>query len=356
MRIQASAPGKLVLCGEYAVLEGAPALVLAVDTRVRVSLEDATDGAFHIAAPDVGVAAARFDFDARGRVRWRDLDETQQDHLHLVTRVVEEFGARQTPFHAALDTTGFSLAGEKLGLGSSAALTVAVAGALRARAGREMPPAHELVALHRDWQGGGSGLDVAASASGGLSIYQLRGERPSIERAWWPASLHWCCVWSGKAASTGTQLRKLSDWRAREPDRYFEKMQGLARSAESAAAAVRIDDTTGLLGAVAAHAQGLREFDDAAGLDIFSGGHRALTVLAGRHGVVYKPCGAGGDIGVALSSDRQPLNDFRRELAPSGFREVPLERADRGLQVSSESFHSTREAQDHAGRHIAAAS
>ena len=30
MRIVASAPGKLVALGEYAVLEGAPALVLAV--------------------------------------------------------------------------------------------------------------------------------------------------------------------------------------------------------------------------------------------------------------------------------------------------------------------------------------
>ncbi len=39
MKVIADAPGKLVLLGEYAVLEGAPGLVVAVDRRARVVLE-----------------------------------------------------------------------------------------------------------------------------------------------------------------------------------------------------------------------------------------------------------------------------------------------------------------------------
>jgi phosphomevalonate kinase len=34
----ASAPGKLILTGEYAVLFGAPALVMAVDRRATVQI------------------------------------------------------------------------------------------------------------------------------------------------------------------------------------------------------------------------------------------------------------------------------------------------------------------------------
>ncbi|MGH8212812.1 MAG: mevalonate kinase family protein [Rhodanobacteraceae bacterium] len=355
MRVEASAPGKLVVCGEYAVLEGAPALVLTVDARARVSLEGASDGAFGIAAPDVGAPDTRFDFDARGGVRWRDLDEARQERIALVARIIEVFGARQTPFHASLDTREFSLCGEKLGLGSSAALTVALAGALCARAQCGPPNIENLIALHRDWQGGGSGLDVAASCRGGLSIYRLRGDRPSIEHAEWPTSLYWCCVWSGTPADTGSQLRRFSDWRARAPDSYAEKMRELARCAENAAAASRGYQTADLLAAVAAYARRLREFDDAAGLGIFGVGHRALTGLAGRHGVIYKPCGAGGDIGLALSPDPQPLKDFRRELGSSGFHEIAPRRSDRGLQVVSNPVHSTREARDHAGRYVATA-
>ena len=38
MRVEASAPGKIVLCGDYAVLQGAPAVVLALQRRGIVSL------------------------------------------------------------------------------------------------------------------------------------------------------------------------------------------------------------------------------------------------------------------------------------------------------------------------------
>ncbi|MCW8846391.1 MAG: hypothetical protein OQK99_11185 [Gammaproteobacteria bacterium] len=41
--MQISAPGKLILAGEYAVLDGAPGLVMAVDRRARVSLEPSSD-------------------------------------------------------------------------------------------------------------------------------------------------------------------------------------------------------------------------------------------------------------------------------------------------------------------------
>ena len=42
--IEASAPGKLVLSGEYAVLSGGPALVAAVDRRVTCTLSSREQG------------------------------------------------------------------------------------------------------------------------------------------------------------------------------------------------------------------------------------------------------------------------------------------------------------------------
>lgn len=353
MRIHASAPGKLVLCGEYAVLEGAPALVWAVDAQARASLDDASEGVFQISAPDVGVANADFDFDAHGRVRWNGLGDAQQERLGLVARLVEVFGARQTPFHATIDTSEFSLRGQKLGLGSSGALAVALAVALRARAGRESPEVERLIALHREWQGGGSGVDVAASYSGGLSIYRLLDGQPSIERVQWPDALHWCCVWSGQIANTGAQLHRLSDWRAHAPAAYAELMRKLAREAENAAAAIRKNDAAGVLHFIATYARCLREFGNASGLNIFTEGHDTLLATAERLGVAYKPCGAGGDIGIAVSEDEQRLDDFRRSLKSAGFHGVALKPSDRGLQVFQQEFQSAREAKDHAGTYVA---
>lgn len=60
MRLTASAPGKLVLLGEYAVLDGAPALVLAVNRRARAALATTTAEDFAVDAPSLGISGARF--------------------------------------------------------------------------------------------------------------------------------------------------------------------------------------------------------------------------------------------------------------------------------------------------------
>ena len=54
MAVFAEAPGKLVILGEYAVLTGAPALVLAVDRYCRAEIAPSEDEFCHlcISAPD----------------------------------------------------------------------------------------------------------------------------------------------------------------------------------------------------------------------------------------------------------------------------------------------------------------
>lgn len=351
--VHASAPGKIVLCGEYAVLAGAPALTMAVDARAGATLEDSCDGVHRVVAPDIGITEATFDFDASGRVLWRELDEGRSARARLIARVIENFGANLRPFRATLDTSAFSRSGTKLGLGSSAAITVALAGALCARAGSEPPRLESLIALHRAWQGGGSGLDIAASVCGGLSMFRVRAGEPSVEAIAWPNRLHVCFVWCGEVADTGAKLRRLSEWRACAADSHEKHMTALARGAEAAAESARLGDAARLLLAIGDYAKRLRDFSNAASLDIFTAGHDALSALAERSGVIYKPCGAGGDVGVALSVAPSRLDDFRLALRAAGFRDLDLHRAERGVRVRHETPTFSPEPQAHAGRHLA---
>lgn len=339
MRIEASAPGKVVLVGEYAVLEGAPALVLAVNRRTRVLLDDSYAEECRIAAPDIGVHGAHWRLDGDGCVRWSDLDGAAAERLRLVTTVIEMLcaGNAPSPFDASLDTRDFFLDDThlKLGLGSSAALTVSLTAAVAAHLGHAVPSPQRLIAMHRMFQDGrGSGVDVAASLHGGVIAYRLHSSAPRIAPLAWPASLHWCCVWSGRSADTGELLRRMAVWRARAPASYGLLLRDLRLCAEAATMAIEAGNAPALLETIALYAQGLGKLGEASGVDIMSLEHRALSTCAAACGVVYKPCGAGGgDIGIALSEDPARLREFRARVARDGFREIELKLDAQGLRV-----------------------
>ena len=338
--VVASAPGKLVLCGEYAVLEGASAIVLALDRRAQVTLTARDGDDYVIDAPALAIRGARGRLDGQKRMVWRDVDAVQIAQLQLVGSVIEDAAAAGAiaPFHARLDTSAL-FAGDaqssKLGLGSSAALAVALAGAVAAHAGRSVPDAARLIAAHRRMQDGrGSGLDIAASLSGGSIVYRLRDEQPQIVPVRWPQGLAFACVWSGKSASTGVFLRGLAAWRAGAGTEYAALMRELATCAEAAAGALAAGAIPALLQALTAYAAGLARLGAASGLDIVCAEHRVLAALAAECGVVYKSCGAGGgDLGVALTADADRLLAFRRAVARAGLRTLDLEIDPRGLRV-----------------------
>ena len=70
MEVVASAPAKLVLLGDYAVLEGARALVQAVDRRAQVRIVSREDHVCDVHAPDLGIPSARALMGENGQWQW----------------------------------------------------------------------------------------------------------------------------------------------------------------------------------------------------------------------------------------------------------------------------------------------
>jgi phosphomevalonate kinase len=142
VKIKISAPGKLVLFGEYAVLFGAPALVMAVNRRSRVNLRPSDGVRWRFLAPGLVSEPAELEIDAAGGHRWYGDDDVVAE-FGLVDRLLRELAARDfiemkgaPAAEVVLDTTEFYTKRRdrrcKLGLGSSAALTVALVSALAA--------------------------------------------------------------------------------------------------------------------------------------------------------------------------------------------------------------------------------
>lgn len=322
----ATAPGKLILLGEYAVLEGAPAVVMAVNRRAKVSVRHNAEHNL-VVAPQICDRYLPFRRDENGAVLWGPLDDATRGRLGLLSHLVERFVPVDEPVQLEADTAAFYDEGIKLGFGSSAALTVAAAAALRGEPGR-LP---ELVELHREIQDGrGSGFDVAASRLGGVCRYRFR-PLPAGEPMQLPTGLHIRCVWTGNAASTTAFLRGLD---ALGPRR--KALQVLVQTAERVVSGLD-EQATGWEEAVREYAAGLQQFARATTLPIFSGGHAEVMQLAEQHRVAYKPSGAGGgDIGVVVSASAGALQDFQNALHRTPMQIVAADTDSSGLELSSE--------------------
>jgi len=347
LKVTVSAPGKVVILGEYAVLEGAPALVMAVDRRARASLAAAPGPHSSVRAPGWCAGRRRFRLGDAGPV-W--LDDTG-DRLGLVEHVLRRFAAQRResgaggPFDLVLDSSELTRAADggtvKLGLGSSAALTVALYCALDYYAAPRPaapPELEQLIDIHCGLQGRrGSGLDVAASLHGGLIEY-TRSPQPAAAATRLPAALEYCFIWSGRPAATGDFLAVLAAWRRARPEQFESLIRPLVALAEGGARAARGGDAGGFLAGVEAYTDALEALGRAGGADILSRPHRRLRRLAAHCGVVYKPCGAGGgDVGIALSADPERLEQFRQRTAAEGFRLLALSMDPGGVNTSPDS-------------------
>lgn len=320
MIVTSSAPGKVVISGEYAVLEGAPALVMAVNRRCTVRLS--TNG--------TGWRFVSHGFEARAHHTKAELLSgptlPSEDPAALAQCIFTAARLEALPDHLSvmLDSSAAYDAGKKLGIGSSAAVCVALAGALVALAGSGDSLAIA-IAAHRAFQGGrGSGLDVATAHLGGL----VRFEHGTGIRRHWPAHVHHCFVFTGISTPTADQLAKYA--RARAVAAGVDATNVLCAAARAVAGA----PDARFVRELRDYADALADFDRVMDLGIYSKPHRDVATLAASHGVVYKPCGAGGgDVGVCVAEDTDAVARFAEAVVNAGYRIIDLELDDNGILV-----------------------
>jgi len=289
---RARAPGKLVLSGSYSVLWGAPALVAAVD---RFALADSEREPVHVA--DEVLAAVKLGFVERPCF----VDAS-------ALRTAEPGGGTR-----------------KLGLGSSAAILLATMVALRGEP-RSDDDRRELfangLAAHREAQGGGSGIDVAASTFGGVLrfVRPVDGAAlPSIDRHELPGDLRITVFAADRPAVTAAFVARVRDFAARAPAPFAGLIE---RARGGALAAVAATDADAFVRALAAQRDALAEIGREAGVPIVTSGVAELGRLAAGSGAAFVPLGAGGGDVAFYAGAARPEPVFIAAAAERGL--VPL--------------------------------
>ncbi len=348
MPLSVYAPGKLVLMGEYAVLEGAPAVVAAIDRRVRVEIAPRNEGS-QLSIPHLNLSSVPLD-DQRQRREAAQWTEDQIREVRYIRGVIASFRrmiafGRTAPPPMALTVDVRPLyadGGTKLGLGSSAALTVAMIAGLYAhmrglRPERAVLFKHAL-AVHRHLQGGvGSGVDVAASVFGGLAIYHHPvgdSEAPRFQGVSWPPDLKIMAVWTGKPASTSRLLNALKKFSVDKADYFQTKMRQLSDTAVRGAQAFNNIDAQGFINAADTHYRLLTQLTLRSGVPIVTADDEYLAAAARKGGGVYKPSGAGGgDVGLVFADSQTDLSAIHRSMTDAGYQILDLQWGAEGVAL-----------------------
>lgn len=351
--IQAIAPGKLVICGEYAVLDGAPAIVGAFNRYAVVNVSENRQGNFSIESPDFGIDRTFFEIRDGNISFLNSLPSYILSKLTYFIRLFEitlkeirELGSEIYPSDITIDTKSFfkNSSSKKLGLGSSAALAVSLIAALRRSVWKNsdtdnqelFKAAHE---AHNKTQGkNGSGIDIAASVYGGIRRFEVlsRAEKKDYKNIpdSIPEGIYYYPVWTGEAASTPNMMQTVGDFRENNPKEYDRIMQKLFQEAISAADSASGNNKSGFLGSIENYYQLLKELGIRSGTDIVSESHLRIHGIADKFGCIYKPSGAGGgDFGLIFTTDPDNVNRIKPELQKFSYEIMDLKVTDHGILV-----------------------
>ena len=217
--IKVSAPGKLMLFGEHAVVYNRPCLVTSVEHRMAVQLKKREDNRIILNAPEVGLKDYSLFID--------DLEKSHSKGARFVLQAIFNF-SKKYRMKTGLEIETRSEFSSKFGLGSSSAITVSTLKGLAELFGIKMEKKELFDLAYQtvlDIQGVGSGFDVASAAYGGI-LYFLTGgkiiEEIKVDK------LPIIVGYTGIKADTPTLIRMVSNKLSQEPrkiNKIFDEIE-----------------------------------------------------------------------------------------------------------------------------------
>lgn len=228
-RVTVSAPGSIMITGEHAVVYGHRAIVAAIDQRIEVTLKLGSDGRLRIKSEIAEPLECAIDA--------LPMDGPYKFVLAAVAmHKADLVGGCDLDIRSDIDPN--------LGLGSSAAVTIAVLGAISQFIDMPTDRLHgNALKIVRKLQGRGSGADLAASLHGGLIAYRAPGaDDRAAEIAPVPLpktaiSLKYC----GYKTPTGEILRLIAERRVGREAEFDELYARMGRVAEETIAAAETE-------------------------------------------------------------------------------------------------------------------
>ncbi|MFH1439265.1 MAG: phosphomevalonate kinase [Candidatus Woesearchaeota archaeon] len=376
-------PGKLMIAGEWAVLEGdKPSIVMAVDKYVECSVEDANHSSIKVP----GMDELPFVYE-KTKVRFRRiLTSGEKEKLLFAKNTIEIFlkfmEENANPINtfrlvtknhdttikvgdmAAENRNPNVYTEKKLGFGSSGAICVAIGTAILEFYDYDTkdPKIKDILFklsaishfISQDMMG--SCADVASSVYGGVLYYKafsslwLKNELKTnislldlLEGDWTylkirpiklPKNMKILCCWTSKSSNTRTMMEQMDDFKAQEYEEFKRLMDEIELAVDSVVDAIELGNIEEIMMMLFRNHSMLMELDRSSGIGMLTRELEILIGIAVQNGCVGKISGAGGgDSGIAVCFDDEKSEIIKKAWKEAGLYPIELNIDHDGFKV-----------------------
>ena len=336
-----SAPGKLMLAGEWAVLElGNPCIVAAVNRRVFAEVVP-YHNRLEINLPEFNIKDVHGEWDEKEQnIIWErpltDKEKADVSFIDAALTTTLRYLGEFRPFKVKSwgEDTQIEIGGQrkKVGFGSSAAAVVAAVAGLLKFYGRDITTQqsketiYKLATIAHFFAQGkaGSAFDVAASTFGGATAYtrfdpvwltkKMEAKediRAVCEQEWpgfsaeslsIPEGFHLWVAWTGDSASTSTMIKQMNAFKEGQRQEYDRLYRSIGSLVQQAVGEWKRGNKKDVISLLNKNQQLLAELSQKSGVPILTPQLQQLAEIAQQAGAAGKLSGAGGgDCGIAIS-------------------------------------------------------
>ncbi|MBO0961398.1 phosphomevalonate kinase [Neobacillus sp. MM2021_6] len=357
-------PGKLVIAGEYAVLENQQAVVAAIDRYMTATIEPNEINVLSL--PLLGLGQVSWDIS--GKTVLFSLPDPRlrfiKNAITIAYQYLQEQSVSIKPCHLTVKSgLADRLTGRKYGLGSSAAVVVAVISAiLRFHCEREeeAPSLDQIFKLsamaHLQAQKNGSGVDIAASTYGGWLVYTpfnqnwlrnelLHGTKLSqlIEKPWpnlsiipikAPLQLTFCVGWTKEAASTAPMINQFKAFRNRNREAYSLFLKESSQAVAGLIQSFEENDCAAAISSLTENRKVLKQLGKAAAISIETTRLMDLCDTAESFGSGKSSGAGGGDCGIAFLKGEAQMEELNKAWRSIGVQPIDMRISEMGAYVT----------------------